>query len=208
MHACAAAHGYTVNWPEISWPDKGDVNKDLRNNPVTFEQNPNFWLRMLRIGISGTRHAATTKSQQCIYSIYQENCVAVVKLWGAQWQRKGLWLWLEQQWQFRSLTHKVCGLSLMRASHWRWHHGGSAWGLELSLLSATAISSVFPRRACTFSAGYFLNPDLVVRSNSSLRAMTHVIDCHCLQMSSNKQWARTPVRAFLGHRLVNERGDV
>lgn len=29
-----------VNGPQISLPDKGDVNKDLHNNPVTFEQNP------------------------------------------------------------------------------------------------------------------------------------------------------------------------
>lgn len=28
-----------VNAPQISLPDKGDVNKDLHNNPVTFEQN-------------------------------------------------------------------------------------------------------------------------------------------------------------------------
>lgn len=31
---------YMVNGPQISLPDKGDVNKDLHNNPVTFEQNP------------------------------------------------------------------------------------------------------------------------------------------------------------------------
>lgn len=29
-----------VKGPQISLPDKGDVNKDLHNNPMTFEQNP------------------------------------------------------------------------------------------------------------------------------------------------------------------------
>lgn len=127
--------------------------------------------------------------------------------------RGGLWLfscWSKSltMTQFRSLTHKVCCLSLMRSAHQRWHHVGSAWVLVLSLLSATAISSVFHRRPFTFSAGYFLNPDLVVRSNGRLRAMTRVIDCHCLRMSSNEQWARTPVKASFDVRLVNERGDV
>lgn len=40
MQVSAPACGHMVNRPQISLPDKGDVNKDLHNNPVTFEQNP------------------------------------------------------------------------------------------------------------------------------------------------------------------------
>lgn len=40
MEVSTHAHGYMVNTPQINLPDKGDVNKDLHNNPVTFEQNP------------------------------------------------------------------------------------------------------------------------------------------------------------------------
>lgn len=88
------------------------------------------------------------------------------------------------------------------------------FGAQLAILKkqnkkkTTAISSVCQRRPFTFSASYFLNPDLVVRSNGSLRAMTRVIDCHCLRMSSNEQWARTPVKASFDVRLVNNCGDV
>lgn len=78
----APAHGYVVNRPQISWPDKGDVNKDLHNNPVTFEQNP------LGFNHGGTEDAKnkTIRNQTCSI-LWRVNNVFT------QFTRENKWCW-------------------------------------------------------------------------------------------------------------------
>lgn len=81
--------------------------------------------------------------------------------------------------------------------------------LVLGLPSATTISACSISPSFTFSNAYFLNLEPLARGDCSLirEYETRVIDCHCLQMSSNERWARAPVGASLDVRLVNEGGD-
>lgn len=215
MQVSTPACGYMVNRPQISLPDKGDVNKDLHNNPVTFEQNPVVFEHsstnkdVENKNIRHQRHATVLKENAVLFSWPGKKRVDRRKRSAGASEQYSLWKWHSlTAWHTKSAASHSCAVHA-RDDIMLGQLGLCCSAFDLQLPFACS-NSVPP-----LSAGVLRWPRSLWRGAAAAVApqagyctwRARVIDCHCLPTVIKRAAGSDTCQGF-DVWLAHERGDV